>query len=91
MSAIFLSDFLGLFLLAIGIVTSVLVIVVLFRLAILLPVLTRLAKRCCASLPRSDLDKSTTERLIDLDDLLRAGQITLQQFESLRGEILDEV
>jgi hypothetical protein len=65
--------------------------VVLYRIAILLPALTKLVERHAAQLPSKDNKISINQRLLELEDLQRLGRISQQEYESMREEILDEV
>jgi uncharacterized membrane protein len=69
----------------------ILSLLVLIRLVILLPVLTKLAQVACDRL-NPDFDRITNDRrLLELEDLLRLNRITHEEYTAKRAEILNDL
>jgi uncharacterized membrane protein len=81
---------LGFVLIVVYVTGIVLTLSVLFRLVILLPVLTKLARAACAQLETTK-EIPTHRRLLDLEDLLRLGRITSEEYDAKRQEILKDL
>ncbi len=81
----------GLGLIAIYVLLVVLTVSVLVRLVILLPVLTRLGRLACAHLEARPRQEDKGRRLLEVEKMLRRQQITPEEYDAKRRDILNDL